>query len=147
VIAVVLDASPIGLLCHPRKLPEAVACRQWVDDLLRAKRRVIVPEIGDYETRRELIRLNSIKSLGILDQLPLKLEYLPLTTAHMRHAAEMWAQARRAGKPTAAKDALDADVILAAQALGLNVPVIVATENVGHLAPFVAADSWRNIRP
>jgi predicted nucleic acid-binding protein len=147
VIAVVLDASPIGLLCHPRKSPNAVACRKWVDDLLQAHRRVILPEIGDYETRRELIRNGNVKGVGILDQLPLKLEYLPLTSAHLRHAAKMWAQARNAGKPTAPKEALDADVILAAQALSLNMQVIVATENIGHLAPFVAADSWRNIRP
>ena len=65
----------------------------------------------------------------------------------MRHAAELWAQARQAGKPTAPKEALDADVILAAQAFSLNTPVIVAAENPNHLTRFVAADSWTNIRP
>ncbi len=51
--AVVLDATPLGILCHPRNPPQVAACRQWVDDLLIAGRRVLVPEIADYEVRRE----------------------------------------------------------------------------------------------
>jgi predicted nucleic acid-binding protein len=145
-MVVVLDASPLGLLSNPRQSLSG-PCRQWIDDLQHAGRRVIVPEVADYEVRRELIRIGSHVSLRNLDFLGVRLEYLPLTTAHMRHGAELWVQARRAGKPTAPKDALDCDVLLAAQALSLNTPVIVATENIGHLAQFVAADSWRNIRP
>jgi hypothetical protein len=40
---------------------------------------------------------------------------------------------------------LDADVILAAQAM--EVDAIVATDNVGHIGRFVTATSWRNIQP
>ena len=76
-----------------------------------------------------------------------RLEYLPLTTAAMRLAAGLWAQARRGGYPTAPDPALDGDVILAAQALSLGVPVIVATDNVAHLSRFVTADLWQNITP
>jgi hypothetical protein len=61
----------------------------------------------------------------------------------MRRAAEFWAQARNLGIPTAPPEALDADVILAAQAA--RVGAIVATENVGHLARFVTALHWRAI--
>jgi hypothetical protein len=60
----------------------------------------------------------------------------------MLKAAELCATARRAGLPTAPPDALDGDVILAAQAMlsrGLGVAVTVATDNVGHLARFVDA--------
>ena len=39
------------------------------------------------------------------------LDYAPITTTVMLKAAELWAQARRAGRPTAAPDALDADCI------------------------------------
>ncbi len=144
---VVLDSTPLGILCHPRNPPKVMACRQWVNDLLAAGRRVIVPEIADYEVRRELIRLGSQIALTHLDQLAIRLEYLPLTTGTMRYAAELWAQARSAGKPTAPDHALDADVIVAAQALGLNTPVVVATGNPAHLSRFVAAEIWSNITP
>lgn len=65
----------------------------------------------------------------------------------MRRAAELWAQARNTGHPTAPDPALDRDVILAAQALCLNTPVVVATGNPAHLARFVPAELWSNITP
>jgi predicted nucleic acid-binding protein len=145
--AVVLDATPLGILCHPRNPPQVMACRQWIADLLAAGRRVIVPEIADYEVRRELIRVKSGVALNHLDQLATRLEYRALTTASIRRAAELWAQARSVGQPTASDHALDADVIVAAQALSLNTPVIVATGNPSHLLRFVAADLWQNIKP
>jgi hypothetical protein len=108
---------------------------------------VIVPEIADYEVRRELIRMGGMVALANLDGYGTQLEYLPLTTAAMRRAAELWAQARSAGLPTAPDPALDGDVILAAQALCLNTTVIVATGNPGHLNRFVPADLWSNVAP
>lgn len=143
--AVVLDATPLGTLCHPRNPPPVMACRQWIDDLLAKGRRVFVPEIADYEVRRELIRRNSRIALGNLDQLAARLEYVPLTTTAMRLAADLWARARGAGQPTAPDPAIDADVILAAQALGLNIALIVATGNPNHLIRFVPAELWMNI--
>ena len=145
--AVLLDSTPLGTLCHPSSPPHALACRQWVDDLLAVRRRVIVPEIADYEVRRELIRANSLVALGNLNHLASQLEYLPLTTGVMRRAADLWAQARSTGQQTASNQALDADVILAAQALSLNVPVIVATSNPAHLARFLPAELWSNLTP
>jgi hypothetical protein len=65
-------------------------------------------------------------------------------------AADLWAQARKSGLPTAPPDALDGDVILAAQALLATGPgdvVTVATGNVGHLAQFVDAQPWEKIVP
>jgi predicted nucleic acid-binding protein len=145
--AVVLDATPLGILCHPRNPPQVRACRQWIDDLLVVGRRVIVAEIADYEVRRELVRRKSRVALSHLDQLGRRLEYVPLTTAAMRLAADLWAQARSAGQPTAPDPALDADVILAAQAFALNTSVIVATGNPGHLKRFVPAELWSQITP
>ena len=85
-----------------------------------------------------------------LDQARIGLEFSPITSDVMLLAAELWADARRAGRPTAAPDALDADCILAAQALlaaGPGDAVTVATDNVGHLARFVDARPWEQIGP
>jgi predicted nucleic acid-binding protein len=108
---------------------------------------VIVPEIADYEIRRELIRLGGTLALTNLDNYGSQLEYLPLTTDVMRRAAELWANARNTGQPTAPDPALDGDVILAAQALSLNTAVVVATGNPGHLSRFVPAELWSNLAP
>jgi predicted nucleic acid-binding protein len=108
--------------------------------------RVLVPEIVDYEVRRELLRAHKTAGLARLDALATSLEYQPLTSTAMRQAARFWAQARRQGRPTAPDYALDGDVILAAQADTLGDPnVIIATTNVAHLARFTAADLWQNI--
>jgi predicted nucleic acid-binding protein len=144
---VVLDAGPLGLLANPNKNAQAIACRAWLASLRAAGRQVVVPEITDYEVRRELIRIQSLSALANRDALGALLEYLPLTTDAMRLAAALWAQARNAGQPTAPDPALDGDVILAAQALGLKAPVVVASANPGHLARFVTALPWSSITP
>ncbi len=145
---VFVDAGPLGLLANPKKTAEPLACRRWAARLLAARRRVIIPEIADYEVRRELIRLNRGSSLVLIDRIGLQFEYLAITTQAMRKAAELWATARRLGVPTAPANELDGDVILAGQALTLGVPeVLIATTNVAHFAPFVPAELWENIVP
>jgi len=106
-----------------------------------------VPKITDYEVRRELLRIHSHAALANLDLFVAQLDYLPLTTIAMRLAAALWAQARNVGQPTASNPALDCDVILAAQALSLNTPIVVGTANPGHLNRFVPADLWSNSTP
>jgi hypothetical protein len=110
--------------------------------------RVILPEIVDYEICRELLLRGSTVGINHLDWLAGQLEYLPLTSAAMRQAAEFWAAARKAGTPTAGPQELDGDVILAAQAVTLGDPnFMIATSNVGHLGRFVPAELWQNIVP
>ena len=105
-----------------------------------------MPEIADYEVRRELIRARKYRGISRLDGLIKQVAYLAITTAAMRLAAEYWAQARRHGQPAAADSALDGDVIIAAQAMTLNLAkVVVATTNPRHFSPFVEADLWFNI--
>jgi predicted nucleic acid-binding protein len=109
---------------------------------------VVVPEIVDYEVRRELIRANRLASIRQLDQLLDLALYLPITTEAMRRSAELWAVVRQTGQPTAQPQALDGDVILAAQTIetfGNDPNVIVATSNVSHIARFVVADHWQDI--
>jgi predicted nucleic acid-binding protein len=125
-----------------------LACARWLQSLLAAGVDILVPEIADYEVRRELLRAGKSQGLARLDALILATNYLPITTAAMREAAQFWAQARRQGRPTAPDLALDADVILAAQAVSLaESDVIIATTNVGHLARFAPAALWQDIAP
>jgi predicted nucleic acid-binding protein len=143
---VLLDAGPLGLVTNPRRSQQSTACAQWLQALVARGSRVIVPEIADYEVRRELLRANKMEGLARLDVLVGLLDYLPLTTAAMRQAALFWAQARQQGQPTADDKALDGDVILAAQAVTLGVAdTVIATTNVGHLSRFVPAALWPDI--
>jgi predicted nucleic acid-binding protein len=150
--AIILDAHPLGLACQRRGKSEADACRQWLVQCAQAGLRILVPEVADYEVRRELLRSRKRASLARLDRFisSAPVNYLPITTVSMRRAAELWAQSRQAGLPTADPQALDADVILAAQALTMGIAadrLVVATSNTRHLARFVPADHWRNIPP
>jgi predicted nucleic acid-binding protein len=131
---------------NPRRSRQSIACAQWLQAIVGHGSRVLVPKIADYEVRRVLLRANKVRGLARLDALIGLLEYLPLTTAAMRKAAEFWAQARRQGRPTADDKALDGDVILAAQAMTLGITdVVIATTNVGHLSRFAPAALWPDI--
>jgi len=147
---ILLDAGPLGILTNPKATPLNLECRQWMRELLLKNYRVILPEIADYEVRRELIRAKRLEGIQRLDDWKSRLEYQPLTTMTMLKAAEFWANARLTGKPTASPDALDGDVILAAQtsliaeSQGDRI-VVVATTNVGHLERFVNAKHWQAI--
>lgn len=144
--AILLDAGPLGLITHPHQSPQSRLCGQWLQGLVAQGTRVLVPEIADYEVRRELLRANKTQGLARLDALVHLLEYLPLTTAAMRQAASFWAVARQQGQPTAGDKTIDGDMILVGQAFALGAPdFVIATTNVGHLSRFAPADVWTNI--
>ena len=94
---VLLDSGPVGLVTNPRRSPSSAACAHWLQTLVAWGQRVMLPEIADYEVRRELLRANRTAGIAGLDALASLLEYLPLTTAAMRQAALFWALARRTG--------------------------------------------------
>jgi hypothetical protein len=144
---VLLDSGPLGHACRHPGTPFADQCRLWIDGLVARGVIIVVPEIADYEVRRELTRINASRSLRRLDELITAggLSYLPVTTAGWRQAALFWADARQRGVPTSA---LDADVILAACAATTGQPgdqVIVATQKVGHLTRYCDARLWTTI--
>ena len=132
---VVLDTGPLGLVSNPKATPDNEACRQWLETLVAQGRRVLVPEIADYEVRRELLRSSKKAGIARLNRIQAALEYVPITTEAMLLAADLWAQMRQQEQPTADIHALDGDVILAAQALTLGLPaseIVIVTVNVGH---------------
>ncbi len=53
---VLLDASPLGMISNPSATSANLECYNWIESLLMSGYRVIVPEIADYEVRRELLR-------------------------------------------------------------------------------------------
>lgn len=142
---VLLDTGPLGMVTHPRANSNIV---EWLEKLLDSGTTVLVPEIADYELRRELIRAKKVRSIQRLDELELRIGYVPITTAAMRKAAELWAEARNKGQPTADRIALDGDMILVAQAVTYKRdadPPVIATTNVGHLSLFADARQWHEI--
>lgn len=137
-----LDSSVLGRLCHPKQPKN----QSFVDAVFRllhatdAYAEVCVPAIADYELRRKLLHLIGIGqatriSLQRLDQLCSHLAYIELSTSAMRSAADFWAELRIAGRTTAAGESMDADVILAAQALEVDGWVV--TSNVRHIVRMV----------
>jgi predicted nucleic acid-binding protein len=145
---ILLDSGPLGMVTNPKAKGIPLACQLWLKALLRQGERVIIPEIADYEVRRELLRAGLLRSVQRLDNLKQTLEYTPIQTDTMLLAASLWAEVRQTGQPTADPKALDGDVILAAQARLLSndtTEAIVATTNVGHLSRFITALDWQSI--
>ena len=145
---ILLDAGPLGLVTGSKSSVATLSCNSWLDSLLLNGVAVRVPEIADYEVRRELLRANKFMGIYRLNRLHESIGYIPLTTETMLEAAQLWAQVRKQGLPTADKNALDADVILAAQAKMVGregYKVVVATTNVKHLSRLVVAKEWRDI--
>lgn len=142
---VLLDTGPLGLAVHPRPVP---GFRAWLASLRASGTTVVIPEIANYELRRELLRMDQPVSVDRLDRLIAACAYAPITTPIILRAARLWAEARRQGRPTADDRALDGDVILAATAqeiLARGDDAVVATTNVAHLERFVPATTWDRI--
>jgi predicted nucleic acid-binding protein len=141
---VFLDSEPLGLASKQPGRPDADTCRNWLSTLELAGALVLIPEIADYEVRRELVRVGASAGLRRLDALLGRFTLLPLERPALIRAAELWAHVRNAGWPTADPHALDADAILAGQALTAAGPgdtVVVATANVRHLGRFPGIDA------
>jgi predicted nucleic acid-binding protein len=148
---IVLDSGPLGDACRRRGHPDVEDLTAWRIQAQANGAIVAIPEIADYEVRRGLILAGAIRGISRLDDLRGELGfYIPISTATMRKAAELWADARQKGSPTADENEIDADVILAAQALlfsGLSDSLTFATYNPGHLARYVDARHWSDIEP
>lgn len=143
-LLIALDSGPLGQLAHPNPHRYPELCL-WFDSHRAAGTLFLIPEISDFEVRRNLILEERDRSLLRLDNLSSRARYVPINTNCMRLAARYWAQSRRTGRSVGDPKELNADVILASQAIQAN--AIIATDNIGHLAQFVEACPWSTIKP
>lgn len=142
---VVLDANVWGRVVNPAAQADF---RAWFDLLLASGRDVVLPEIVDYEVRRSLLTLgHGERRWAAYEAILGALLYAPLTTAVMRRAASVWAEARQSGRPFASDERLDGDSILIAQVQSLGNPgrTLVATTNIRHIGLFVPAAPWEEV--
>jgi predicted nucleic acid-binding protein len=145
----VLDSSVVGAITNPKQTSPIIRdCQIWFRRSLERQSIFVLPEIADYEIRRELLRGKKINGIKKLDELKSVIYYYPIDSEIMLTAAQLWAESRQRGMPTADARELDGDVILAAQAIQLQskgYEVTIVTTNVGHLAQFVTASHWQDL--
>ena len=66
-LVVPLDSGPLGMVTNPGGSAETLECERWLEGLVLAGADVAVPEIADYEVRRELVS-ELLKSAGVPGQ-------------------------------------------------------------------------------
>jgi predicted nucleic acid-binding protein len=147
---IVPDSGPLGLAARRPSITQVRQCLAWLARIEMTGARIVLPEIADYEVRRELLRARVTSGIGRLDRLKARFFYLPISTSAMLQAAVYWADVRQRGIPTASPDSLDADCILAGMAATAFDPgdtVMIATNNVIHLNRFSGIDAreWQTI--
>lgn len=151
---VFLDSGILGLISSPNERVEVTACQNWVLGLLAKGVYIVSSDICDYEVRRSLLLLETQQfskvNLDRLDRWREVIDFLPLTTNVMQTAAQVWADARRRGLPTAELKNIDADMIIVAQWLLLSDEyqgrrITISTTNVKHILPFCDAMVWQEI--
>ena len=57
---IILDAGPLGRIAHPRPNREITL---WLERVLTTGTEVIIPEIADYEVRRNLLLTGLLKTV------------------------------------------------------------------------------------
>ena len=107
----VLDTGPAGKIAHPSISPDI---RQWLQGRAAAGDRFVLPEIVDYELRRNFLleirrgRTSFARSLQRLDQLRSRMIFLPLNSEAMLKAAELWANLEAWANPQQTRKSLTA---------------------------------------
>jgi predicted nucleic acid-binding protein len=145
-----LDSGPLALACARPGAFIVDKCQAWLLALEITGVKLLIPAIADYEVRPELLRVGALTKLRRLDGLRARFDYVDLSQAAMDQAAEFWAHLRGRGIPTAGVQDIDADAILAGQAVFATQAadtVTIATTNLRHLGRFpgVDAQDWTAI--
>jgi hypothetical protein len=148
---IVLDTGPLGLAAtSPNNNAKAAACQAWLTTIRATGAWIVIPAVTDFEVRRELVRVGLVPSIARLDTIKARYTYLTPSEEAWEMAAELWALVRNAGVPTAGPKDLDADTIIAGQALTVSQPgddVTIASDNVRHMHRFPGIDArdWPTI--
>ena len=95
---VFLDSEPLGLASKQSGKPDADACRSWLSAIELAGALVLIPEIVDYEVRRELMRVGATAGLRRLDALLGRFTLLPLAQPAIVRAAELWRKSAKSDR-------------------------------------------------
>jgi len=142
-IVVLVDTGPLWKIVDPKGEIDAKgenAVRKWIQFVKKWKISLRIPEIADYELRRELVLQNFAKNINNLNKFRQTGRFIPITSEVMLEAADLWAWVRKdKGQPTTDNKRLDGDVILAAQAIAQKEffkQVIVVTGNPKHISLF-----------
>jgi hypothetical protein len=77
VTIIVLGSGPLGFATNPKVSLDAKAAKNWLDVAVARGDRIVIPEIADYELRRELTRAGKLIGLDRLDSMIDAFEYLP----------------------------------------------------------------------
>ena len=151
---VFLDPNILGLLANPNKLPKAIKCRAWFERLSARGVYFVSSELCYYELKRSLVlavkKGRNPQGLNKLIFLRNLIDFLSVTESVADMAAEIWAEARIKGTPTAEEENIDVDMIVAAHwhLLTDEFPgryIVIATTNVRHLSLFAEAEEWQNL--
>lgn len=138
--AVLLDSGPLGQIAHPRPDRKIL---EWAAHWLSAGVELLIPEIADYEVRRELMRAGLAASISRLNERRDALRFVPINSKSIIRAAEFSAIAWSAAEPAVHDMSLDSDTNLEAQAATLTVgSAVVASSNPMRIARFAQAESW-----
>ena len=146
---VFLDAGPLGIVCAPPGKPKADSFKKRFEEWRKAGIKILIPEIADYEVRRELIRDHRHQSILRLNELRQIADFVLIQSPAILKAADLWATLRNQGLATADNLALDGDAIFASQVLTAvedGDEAIVATSNAKHMRRFgLDARLWEDI--
>lgn len=84
---ILLDTGPLGIISNPSQSQIVLTFRNWAQQQQQQGNLLVVPEIADYEVRRELLRADKLNGIQRLDLIKATFAYLPITTAVMLKAA------------------------------------------------------------
>lgn len=105
---------------------------------VRQYARFILAPVVDYEIRRYLLLKGATRNLAQFNALVATWLKPAFDAAHWQHAAELWAERHRMGKPIA-----DADLLIALSALRQRATLV--TNNTDHFLDIgLALEDWRN---